>query len=105
MVNACLGGGVMKVLMGVDDSEFSGESLRAIVTQFRSEATEVLVLHVLQQVGPAVPEMDATYAPEMVGEGKLAHALVDALMAPGNSPRATGPIPSEKARYGFCPQK
>jgi nucleotide-binding universal stress UspA family protein len=67
----------MKVLMGVDDSEFSGDSLRVIVTQFRSETTEVLVLHVLQQVGPAVPEMDAAYAPEMVGEGKLPHAVVD----------------------------
>jgi nucleotide-binding universal stress UspA family protein len=67
----------MKVLMGVDDSEFSGDLVRSIVKQFRSETTEVLVLHVLQQVGPAVPEMDAGYAPEMQGEGKLAHALVD----------------------------
>ena len=67
----------MKVLMGVDDSEFSGDLVRAVVKQFRSETTEVLVLHVLQQVGPAVPEMDAGYAPEMEGEGKLAHALVD----------------------------
>ena len=67
----------MKVLMGVDDSEFSGDLAGAIVKQFRSETTEVLVLHVLQQVGPAVPEMDAGYAPEMEGEGKLAHALVD----------------------------
>ena len=67
----------MKVLMGVDDSEFSGDLVRAIVKQLRSETTEVLVLHVLQEVGPAVPEMDAGYAPEMEGEGKLAHALVD----------------------------
>jgi nucleotide-binding universal stress UspA family protein len=67
----------MKVLVGVDDSEFSGDLLRAMVKQFRSETTEVLVLHVLQQVGPTVPEMDSGYAPEMEGEGKLAHALVD----------------------------
>ena len=60
----------MKVLMGVDHSEFSGDLVRAIVKQFRSETTEVLVLHVLQQAGPAVPEMDAGYAPEMEGEGK-----------------------------------
>ena len=67
----------MKVLMGVDDSEFSGDLVRAIVKQFRSETTEVLVLRVLEQAGPAVPEMDAGYAPEMEGEGKLAYALVD----------------------------
>jgi nucleotide-binding universal stress UspA family protein len=67
----------MKVLMGVDDSEFSGDLLRVIVKQLRSETTEILVLHVLQQVGPAVPEMDSGYAPEMEGEGKLSHALVD----------------------------
>jgi nucleotide-binding universal stress UspA family protein len=67
----------MKVLMGVDDSEFAGDLVRAIVKQFRSETTEVLVLRVLEQAGPAVPEMDAGYAPEMEGEGKLAHALVD----------------------------
>jgi len=67
----------MKVLIGVDDSEFSGDLIRASVKQFRSETTEVMVLHVLQQVGPAVPEMDAGYAPEMEGEGKLVHALVD----------------------------
>ena len=67
----------MKVLMGVDDSEFSGELVRTMVKQFRPETTEVLILHVLQQVGPAVPEMDAGYAPEMADERKLAHVLVD----------------------------
>jgi len=67
----------MKVLMGVDESEFSADLVRAIVKQFRPNTTEVLVLHVLQQVGPAIPEMDVGYAPEMKGERVRAHALVD----------------------------
>jgi hypothetical protein len=58
----------MKILMGADDSEFSGDLVRALVKQYRSETTEILVLHVLQQVGPVVPEMAAGYAPEMEGE-------------------------------------
>jgi nucleotide-binding universal stress UspA family protein len=67
----------MKILMGADDSEFSGDLVRALVKQYRSETTEILVLHVLQPVGPVVPEMAAGYAPEMEGERKSAHALVE----------------------------
>jgi nucleotide-binding universal stress UspA family protein len=67
----------MKVLMGADESEFSRDLVRAVVKQFRSDTTEVLVLHVLQQVGPAIPEMDVGYAPEMKEERLRAHALVD----------------------------
>ena len=67
----------MKILVGVDDSKFSGDLSRAIVTQFRTENTEILVLHVLQPVGPAPPQMDPGYAPELEGEKRPAHALVE----------------------------
>lgn len=67
----------MKILMGVDDSTFSDVLVRATVKQFRPETAEVLVLHVLQEVGPPVPEMAASYAPEMAGERKSAHTLVE----------------------------
>lgn len=67
----------MKILVGVDDSKFSGDLTRAIVTQFRTENTEILVLHVLQPVGPAPPQMDPGYAPELEGEKRPAHALVE----------------------------
>ena len=67
----------MKILVGVDDSKFSGDLSRAIVTQFRTENTEILVLHVLQPVGPAPPQMDPGYAPELEGERRPAHALVE----------------------------
>lgn len=67
----------MKILMGVDDSKISGDIVRVIVTQFRIESTEILVLHVLQPVAPAPPQMDPGYAPELEGDTKPAHALVE----------------------------
>jgi nucleotide-binding universal stress UspA family protein len=67
----------MKILIGVDSSKFSADIIRAITTRCRTEDTEVLVLHVLQPVGPAPPQMDPSYAPELEGEKKPAHALVE----------------------------
>jgi nucleotide-binding universal stress UspA family protein len=67
----------MKILVGVDDSKFSADIVRAIVTQFRAENSEVLVLHVLQPAGPAPPQMDPGYAPELESEKEPAHALVE----------------------------
>ena len=55
----------MRILVAVDDSKYSGDILRAIVTQRRPDSTEVMVLHVLQPVGPAPPQMHQGYAPEM----------------------------------------
>ena len=67
----------MKILMGIDDSKFSDDVLRAIVTQFRPEHTEVRVLHVLQPIAPAPPQMAPGYAPELEDQKKPAHALVE----------------------------
>ena len=67
----------MKILMGVDHSEYSGDLVRAMVKQLRPENTEVLVLHVLQQATEAIPEMASGYAPEMEGEKKAARVLVE----------------------------
>ena len=67
----------MRILMGIDDSKFSDDVLRAIVTQFRPEHAEVRVLHVLQPVAPAPPQMAPGYAPELEDQKKPAHALVE----------------------------
>ena len=69
----------MKILMGIDDSKFSGDVLRAVVTQFRMEHTEVRVLHVLQPIAPAPPQMAPGYAPELEDQSKPARALVERL--------------------------
>jgi universal stress protein A len=67
----------MKVLMGIDDSTFSENVIQAVVTQLRTENTEVLVLHVLQPiVSLAPPEMAQGYAPELEDQEKPGHALV-----------------------------
>jgi len=68
----------MKILMGIDDSQFSEEVLRVIVMQFRTQNTEVRVLHVLQPLVPsAAPEMAEGYAPELEDQKKPARELVE----------------------------
>jgi len=67
----------MKILMGIDDSKFSGDVLRVIVTQFRTENTEVRVLHVLQPIASAPPQMAPGYAPELEDQKKPARELVE----------------------------
>ena len=64
--------------MAVDDSGFAGDLLRAVMVGIRTENTEVLVLHVLQQVDTAPPpEMAQGYAPELEDEKQPARALVE----------------------------
>ncbi len=67
----------MKILMGVDDSKFSEEVLRAALKQFRTENTEVRVLHVLQPIAPTPPQMAPGYAPELEDQKKPARELVE----------------------------
>ncbi|HME31536.1 MAG TPA: universal stress protein [Terriglobales bacterium] len=67
----------MKILVGIDDSQFSEEVVRAVITQFRTENTEVRVLHVLQPIAPAPPQMASGYAPELEDQKKPAHELVE----------------------------
>ncbi len=67
----------MKVILGVDDTASATELTQAMVRQFRAEATEVMVLHVLQPIGPAPPQMDPGYAPELEGQRERARTLVE----------------------------
>ncbi|MDR3749187.1 MAG: universal stress protein [Acidobacteriota bacterium] len=67
----------MKILVGIDDSKFSADVSKAVATQFRSEKTEIRVLHVLQPIAPAPPQMAPGYAPELDGQKKPARELVE----------------------------
>lgn len=69
----------MKILMAVDHSKFSGDVVRALVQQFRTENTEVLVLHVLQPIAPAPPQMSPGYAPELDAQKQPARELVEGI--------------------------
>ncbi len=67
----------MKILIGIDDSKVSGDVSRAVVAQFRTEHTQIRVLHVLQPVAPAPPQMAPGYAPELEDQKKPARELVE----------------------------
>lgn len=71
----------MKILVGVDDSKYSADILRALIAERRAEDTEVRVLHVLQPLGPAPPQMHPRYAPELEAERDAAHELVQRIAA------------------------
>lgn len=78
----------MKVLLAVDDSKFSDLMVQTVATQLRCDATEVLVLHVLQPVqAEAVPEMSQNYAPELEGEKKPGELFVERI---ANTLRSAG---------------
>jgi len=67
----------MKILVGIDDSKSSVDVVRAIATQFRTENTEIRVLHVLQPIAPAPPQMAPGYAPELEDQKEPARKLVE----------------------------
>ena len=68
----------MKVLMRIDDSKSSGNLVRALVAQFRTDETKILALHVLAPVEPvAPPEMSPGYAPELEDQRKPALILLE----------------------------
>ena len=67
----------MRILMGIDDSEFSRVVVRAVLTQFQGKDTQVRVLHVLQPISPLPPpQMAQGYAPELEGQREQARQLV-----------------------------
>jgi nucleotide-binding universal stress UspA family protein len=68
----------MKILLGVDGSKFASDAFRAIITQFRTENTELRVLHVLQPITLlAPPEMAPGYFPELEAQKGPARELVE----------------------------
>ena len=77
----------MKILIAIDESKSSGDVLKAVVAQFRTENTDVRVLHVLQPIAPAPPQMAPGYAPELEGLKKPAQELVERI---GNELRSAG---------------
>ena len=68
----------MKILLAVDASKFSEAAVASLAAQFRTEGTEVRVLHVVE---PAVitepPQMSPGYYPEVESQIPQARELVD----------------------------
>lgn len=56
----------MKILLAIDDSNFSEAALQLVLAQNRSQNTEVRVLHVVEPIAIAMPPLMAEgYAPEL----------------------------------------
>ena len=56
----------MKILLAIDDSDYSEAATRAVASQLPTQGAEVLVLRVVEPlVYSTVPQMAAGYAPEM----------------------------------------
>ena len=56
----------MKILLAIDDSQFSEAALQMVLTRYRHEGTEVRVLHVVEPIALAVPPfMVEGYAPQL----------------------------------------
>ena len=78
----------MKILLAVDDSQFSVAALNAVIAQISPQGTEVLVLHVVEPVTlVSPPQMSPDYTPELeigVREGReLVEREVQKLHAAG----------------------
>jgi len=78
----------MRVLIAIDGSKSSEETLRALITQFSPPDTKVCILHVVQPLTISVPpEMEAGYAPELDARRNDARAMVEQA---AKAPRAAG---------------
>src|SRR5271169_3809087 len=69
--------GCMKILIGMDGSKFSESALKAVMSQFRPQGTEVRVVHVVQPISVGTPpQMAPAYAPELEDQVKVGKELV-----------------------------
>lgn len=65
-------------MVAVDDSQFTPDVLKAVISQFRPENTQVRVVHVLQPITTMPPpQMDAHYAPELEAQKERGRKLVE----------------------------
>jgi nucleotide-binding universal stress UspA family protein len=76
--SASTAGGVIKILLAIDDSKFSEAAAKSVTEQFRPQDTEVRVVHVLEPVGISEPpQMSPGYYPELEGQFPQAREVVD----------------------------
>jgi nucleotide-binding universal stress UspA family protein len=68
----------MKILLAIDNSKFSEAAAQSLAGQFRSQDTEVRVLHVVEPIAISEPpEMSPGYYPELEDQLPQARELVD----------------------------
>lgn len=68
----------MKILLAIDDSKFSEAAVKSVAGQFRSQDTEVRVLHVVEPIAISEPpQMSPGYYPELEDRLPKAREFVD----------------------------
>lgn len=68
----------MRLLLAVDNSEYSLEAVRQVSTHFNPKTTEIKMLHVLTPASYSTPpQMSRGYAPEMKELEKEARSYVE----------------------------
>lgn len=68
----------MKLLLAVDDSDYSQEAVKQVSTHFNPQTTEIKILHVLTPASYSTPpQMSRGYAPEMEELEKEARSKVE----------------------------
>jgi universal stress protein A len=68
----------MKLLLAVDNSEYSQEAVKQVSTHFGPKTTEIKMLHVLTPASYSTPpQMSRGYAPEMEELEKEARSYVE----------------------------
>ncbi len=68
----------MKILLAIDDSDFSRAATETLAEQFPKENTEVRVLHVVEPVSfSPPPEMASGYYPELSDQVESGKKLVE----------------------------
>jgi nucleotide-binding universal stress UspA family protein len=78
----------MRILVAIDDSNFSKAALQAVIARMRAKDAEVRVLHVVEPIAISVPaQMSAGFTPELEGQVKEARELVERA---GQTLRAAG---------------
>jgi universal stress protein A len=70
----------MKLLLAIDDSEYSQEAVEQVATHFNPQTTEIKMLHVLQPPSYSLPpQMSRGYAPELEAMENDARSNLDKL--------------------------
>ena len=68
----------MKLLLAIDDSQYSQEAVKQVAAYFSPQATEIMALHVLTPASYSMPpQMARGYAPEMEALGKEVSSMLE----------------------------
>ena len=91
----------MKLLLAIDDSQYSQEAVKQVAAYFSPQATEIMALHVLTPASYSMPpQMARGYAPEMEALGKEVSSMLEHAT---QKLRSAGFAVEARVETGECP--